>query len=107
MNNGVILSEVVLEGNTLTHKTSQPTEQLILARNAELRKNPGVLRDLSFGRQLASIPMIMYEKAIRDGFDLNNKDSDISGREMFRYLQTPEGRACLVQPIKEGSKNVW
>jgi hypothetical protein len=54
---------------------------------------------------LASIPMIMYEKAIRDGFDLNNKDPDIAGREMHRYLQTPEGKACLVQPTKEGSRH--
>ena len=76
----VIRSDIHYQEHTgeLTHKTSQPTEDLILARNAELRKNPGVIKDLgtqsgeSFGRQVASIPFIMFEKAIRDGYDLNN-----------------------------------
>jgi len=30
----------------LTHKLTQPSEDLILQRNAELRKNPGVIQDL-------------------------------------------------------------
>lgn len=98
----VIKSEIIFEGGILTHRTTQPTEDLILARNAELRKNPGVIQDMSFGRMLASIPIIMFERAIRDGFDLNNRDSDISGREMARYLKTAEGRKCLVQAPKEG-----
>jgi len=89
--------------NTLTHVTSQPTENIILARNAELRKNPGALHDLgaqsgeSFGRLMASIPFIMYDKAIRDGYDLNSKDKITADLEMMRYLKTPEGKSCLVQ----------
>ena len=105
MNNGVIRSEVIFQPHTgtLTHKTTQPTEDLILARNAELRRNPGSIKDLgsqsggTFGRQVASIPFIMFEKAIRDGYDLNNKDAKIAGSEMTRYLQSTEGKLCLVQ----------
>ena len=101
----VIKSEIHYQEhtNTITHKTSQPTEKLILERNAELRKNPGVMHDLgaqsrgSFGRMVASIPIIMYEKAIRDGYDLNNKDTKFARLEMTRYLKSPEGRMCLVQ----------
>jgi len=78
-------------------KLTQPTEDLILNRNAELRKNPGALRDLSFGRQLASIPFNLWEKAIRDGYDLNSPDKVTKEREMYRYLQSPEGRTCMVQ----------
>ena len=79
----VIKSEVHYQDHTgtLTHKTTQPTEDLILERNAELRKNPGVIRDLgqgqsggTWGRQVASIPFILYDKAIRDGYKLNSKD---------------------------------
>jgi hypothetical protein len=85
----------------LYHEVTQPTENLILERNKELRNNPGVLRDLgegdnTFGRQVASIPLVMYEKAIRDGYDLNNRDAQIATREMMRYLQSPEGQICLV-----------
>jgi hypothetical protein len=101
----VIKSEFHYQDHTdvITHKTSQPTENLILARNAELRKNPGSIADLgaqsggTFGRLMASIPIIMYEKAKRDGYDLDNRDSYISGREMARYLKSAEGRTCLVQ----------
>lgn len=42
-------------------KRSQPDRHLILQRNAELRKNPGVLTDLSFGRYHLSIPLEDYE----------------------------------------------
>ncbi len=49
----------------LTHETSQPSEGIILDRNAELRKNAGSLRDLgagqeggAWGRQVATIPFI-------------------------------------------------
>jgi hypothetical protein len=89
--------------NTITHKTSQPTEKIILERNAELRKNPGALHDLgkqsgeSFGRMVASIPFIMFEKALRDGYDLNSPDSQIAGQEMNRFLKSTEGKMCLVQ----------
>jgi len=88
----------------LTKEMTQPTEDIILERNAELRKNPGALRDLgegseggSWGRQIASIPEVMFEAALRNGFALNDPDSNIAGMEMHRYLQTEEGLKCLVQ----------
>ena len=102
----VIKSEMHYQDHTgvLTHKTSQPSEKIILDRNAEMRKNPGMIRGLGegqeggqWGKQLASIPMITYEKAKRDGYDLNSKDQKFAGLEMHRFLQSPEGRACLVQ----------
>lgn len=88
--------------DTVTHKLTQPTEDLILNRNAELRKNKGVLKDLGsnsgtpWGRQLASIPMIMYEKACKDGYDLKSTNKEVAASEMHRFLATPEGKACLV-----------
>lgn len=102
---GVIRSDIIYDDSDdkLIHKTSQPTEDLILDRNAELRKNPGVIQDLgaqtgeTWGRQVASIPFIVYEKALRDGFELNHTDHEYAGKEMHRFLQTVEGRACLVR----------
>jgi len=87
----------------LTHNLSQPTEKLILARNAELRKNPGVIQDIGkqsggvFGRQVASIPFITFEQAIRDGYELNCPDAEIQAKEMNRFLQSENGKQCLVQ----------
>ena len=104
MNNGVILSEFAFEDEKIIHKTSQPTEDLILERNKELRKTPGAINDFganneggTWGRQLASIPIIIYEKAIRDGFDLNNTDKAIAANEMYRFLSTDIGKACMVR----------
>jgi len=88
----------------VSHETTQPSEDLILERNAELRKNPGALKDMSFGRQVASIPIIMYEAAIRAGYDLNNHDHKFAGTEMDRFLKSSEGKLCLIQAPKEGSR---
>jgi len=83
-----------------TNEVSQPTEQLILDRNKDLRNNKGVINDLGgknpWGRQLASIPFIIFEKAIRQGFKLNSLDKDEAGLEMHRFLKTPMGKSCLV-----------
>jgi len=88
----------------LTHVTDQPTEDLILDRNKELRKNPGVIRDLgqnqeggTWGRMVATIPFIAFEKAKRDGFDLSSKDTKHANNEMLRFLKSDEGRQCLIQ----------
>jgi hypothetical protein len=100
---GVIKSEFLTHIDEVCHKQTQPSEKLILNRNAELRKNPGVLYDLgerdghSWGRMVASIPMNMFEKAIRDGYALNSHDPDVAALAMVNYLLTPEGKDCLVQ----------
>jgi hypothetical protein len=94
---GVIKSEFLTHVDEVCHKQTQPSEGIILARNAELRKNPGAIRDLEWGRMVASIPMNMFEKAIRDGYQLNNNDADVAAKEMAKYLQTTEGKMCLVQ----------
>lgn len=102
----VFKSDIHYQDHTdeMTHKMTQPSEQKILDRNSRLRSNPGVIRDLgaqgkdgTWGRQVASIPLIIYEKAKRDGFAFDSPDKEYAGREMNRFLQTPAGKACLVQ----------
>lgn len=101
----VIRSDIHYQEHTgeLTHKMTQPSEDIILQRNAELRKNPGVIQDLgkqtgsSWGRNIASIPFNMYEAAVRAGYDLKSTDKDHRSKELFRYLQSEEGKKCLVQ----------
>ena len=101
---GIIKSEFLSHIDEIAHKRTQPTENTILARNAELRKNPKSIMDLgaksgegTWGRLVASIPFNMYEQAVRDGYDLNNRNSEISAKEINRYLQSIEGKTCLVQ----------
>jgi len=89
---------------TLTHKTTQPTEDLILARNAELRKNPGVLRDLgdgseggTWGRLQATIPLVLVQWSKKQGHDLMERDSEQADKNLAWFMATPQGKSCLVQ----------
>lgn len=106
MDNGPIRSRIHYQDHTdvLTNVTDQPSEDLILERNAQLRNNPGAYRELgegkpggSWGRYVANIPFIMLEKAVRDGFNLNAPDSDTRSKELFRFLQSDEGKKCLIR----------
>ena len=110
----VIKSDVHFQAHndTLTHVQTQPTENIILDRNAKLRNAPGAINDLggngsqSWGRQIASIPLVMYEAGIRAGYDMNSKDSKHAEKEMHRYLLTEEGKKCMVRSTSESSKRL-
>lgn len=100
---GVILSELKIEQEHLVHKTTQPNEDLILARNAELRKNPDVIQDLggkgtqSWGRWVASIPIVALAKAVKDGYQVYHKNSKFASDELWRWLKSSEGQKYLVR----------
>jgi len=100
----VLKSEFFFQDHTeeLTHKVTQPTEDLILQRNLDLRNNAGAIQDLgaqsgeTWGRMLASIPFILWDKAIREGYELNAKDAKHAEKELHRWLMTEDGKRCLV-----------
>lgn len=101
---GVLKSEFHMDNDMrLVHKITQPTEDVILARNARLRNNPGAIRDLgaksgeTWGRQIASIPENLLLWASKNGYDIYNKDADIRSREIFRFLQSDKGKPCLIR----------
>jgi len=77
-------------------KQDQPTENLILDRNRELRKNPGCMNNLKdaegreYGQLLANIPNIMYYK-YKDKYDLNSNEG------MAKFLLAEDGKKCLVR----------
>lgn len=74
---------------------TQASEKAILDRNAELRKNPGSMNDLTgkdgkaYGRLEANIPNIIFYKYLEE-YQLMTKEG------MARFLQTTIGKACLV-----------
>lgn len=83
--------------NGRTYATlDQPSRKLILERNAELRKTPGTLKDLSFGRQLASIPLLDYYELQRKFPRLRTDDVKDRSEEMMRILRMPEYSYLLV-----------
>lgn len=106
MSDSIFESQIVLDSTSdrVTHRLTQPTEDLILERAKQLRNNPGALQDLgarseegTWGRMVATVPFILYQWALKNGYDLNSKDSEIASREMFRFLKSPEGQPCLVR----------
>ena len=92
------------DDETATRIITQPTEDIILERNKELRKNEDALRDLgqgseggTWGRQVATIPENLLIWATRNGYDIYNKDQQISSKELFRFLNSEKGKACLIR----------
>lgn len=94
---GVFKSLIRTEGNKITRILTQPTEEIILERNNELRKNKGALRDLSFGRQVASIPLNDFEMLRRKYPDLTEGDAEQRQNRLTKILSSSEGRKYLVQ----------
>lgn len=103
VNEGVINSKITFEQGHIVHETTQPSENIILERNAKLRNNVGAIKDLgadsgeTWGRQIASIPLIMFNKAVRDGYQLNHSNTAFANKELFRFLQSTEGKLCLIR----------
>ena len=96
VNDGVFELNLAQDAHGLHGILTQPSEELILERNAELRKNPGALRDLSFGRQVASIPMVVYDKWMREYPKLRSPDQKEASDELMRILRLPENRIYCV-----------
>lgn len=101
----VFRSNIVYQDHSdeLFHEVTQPSEDLILERNKELRKNPGVIRDLgaqgpggTWGRSVAVIPFITLEWAKRNGYELDSGDAEHRSKELFRFLRSEKGKECLI-----------
>lgn len=106
----VFKSELNFEHDHMVHKLTQPTENLILERNARLRNETGVVNDLSddegqdWGRWEYCIPYIIWWKALRDGFQMTHKNKEFAHKEFLRFINTPEGKACRVT---SGMKKIY
>jgi hypothetical protein len=85
-------------------RTTQPTEDLIYERNAELQKD----RALTSGNNLlgmqyvGEIPMILLNKWMREDPEMKAKDPAIRNAALYRHIKaTPE---CMVVDPKTISK---
>lgn len=84
----------------IAHRRTQPNEDLILEHNKRLRNEPEAFAKNDYFHQIASIPLIIWEKAIRDGYDLTCPDKEIADKELMRFLRSTEGRICMVREEK-------
>ncbi len=76
--------------NIVTRELTQPDRDLILTRNANLRNNPGAINDLSFGRQMLSVPLEDMEMLRRKHPELRTTDSQIRSDWWKKFILSPE-----------------
>lgn len=71
--------------------------QAILERNKELRLNPGVIQDLSFGRQMLSIPELDYWHLRKKYPDLFDGPVEDRRKALKKFLRSPESTPYMVR----------
>jgi hypothetical protein len=47
-----------------------------------------VLRDLSFGRQVASIPLLVYYQWLRDYPELRSEDKEVRDKKLMQLIKS-------------------
>lgn len=75
----------------------QPDRDIILQRNQNLRNNPGVLQDLSFGRLAMTIPEEDYYDLKAKYPALSHPDPKERTKAWKRFMNTSEAKPFLVQ----------
>lgn len=83
--------------NKVYRQMTQPSADLILARNAELRKNPGVINDLSFGRYHLSIPLNDFEMLRRKHPELRSSDNSVRTAWYKKFIKSSDSLKYRVQ----------
>lgn len=78
-------------------KLHQPTRDLILNRNAELRKNPGVIKPLSFMGLACTIPLEDWYNLIRKYPDLGSPIAEVQQPAFEKFLRSSESAIYRVQ----------
>ncbi len=96
---GLYLEEfrVCAHEDKIYRRLSQPSRDLILNQNAELRKNPGVIRDLSFARHTFRIPKIDMEVLKKKYPVLVDGDADAQRKFYVWFLGQSESLPYRVQ----------
>ena len=87
---GVLASRWKLEGGELVRITTQASEDPILERNRELRKNPGALRSLdSMGLEL-TIPELHYWRLVKKYPELGSVNAATKTAAWKRLMRSSE-----------------
>jgi hypothetical protein len=108
---GLFKSAIREEQDHSVHEWSQPSEDLIAHHVQRRRLEPEAVRDLTdeetgetWGRQVASIPFVVWYKAIKDGFQLNHRDTKFANEELWRFMRSEEGQKWIVREVPRVKK---
>ena len=95
---GPLQRHVELDSNGMARsKLVQPSRNMILDNNAELRKNPGAIRSLSFMGLACTIPLEDWYNLIRKYPDLGSPVAEIQQPAFEKFLRSSESAIYRVQ----------
>jgi len=98
LTDGVLERHIELDSNGMARsKYHQPTRDLILDNNAELRKNPGAIKPLSFMGLACTIPLEDWYNLIRKYPDLGSPIAEIQQPAFEKFLRSSESAIYRVQ----------
>jgi len=89
-------------GRAVVETGMDPGERALILERARALRNERVLRDLSFGRQVASIPIEDYYRVLRERPGLASNDRDERERAWSEFLSSEEARMFLVTDSAAG-----
>ena len=99
---GIIRTRQWCEGKaTLITETFQPTKDAILNNNAELRKNPEVLRKLSTMQWALNIPTVDYQRLIKCNPLLVCEDAETRNKAWVDFIASDESLPYRVREHKK------
>lgn len=87
-----LLRDVRIEHDRVVTVTHQPARNMIMDRTQELRRNPGALRNMTFGGMAAIVPLEDLEALRRKYPGLNSTDAREKTATWRWFLGTEEGR---------------
>ncbi len=76
--------------DVVTRNLTQENRSMILERNSQLRNNPDALNDLTFGRQVMTIPLADYEMLRRKHPELRSSDNQVRSDWYKKFIQSAE-----------------
>ena len=98
---GVLFADFKIEGGELVRRIRQPSEDRILDRNRELRKNPGALRELTFAGLELNIPVLHYERLTAKYPDLHSLSAETRTRAWRKFMGSSEADPYRVRDRKK------
>lgn len=88
--------------------TVQKDRDVILERNKKLRQSPGALKDLSFGRLVATIPFEDWHNFLKNNPGYRQMDKEQRQAAIMNFLKfDPIGKACQVQDTQYKSSTKY
>lgn len=87
---GVLFANWRIEGDNLVREVKQPSRERILNFNAEVQKQPDIVRELEWGAMAMNIPEQDLQALQKQYPDLNCKDGEIRTRAWMKFYNSSE-----------------